>query len=89
MSPLNKKGSWGITDSWCLSLCSPNFKALQSFISYIEPIYGSTILNKAWMIDDLPAPVLPTIPTFSPSLIVKVIPFNTKGNSALYLREKF
>jgi hypothetical protein len=31
----------------------------------------STILNKTYNIDDLPAPVLPTIPTLVPDLILK------------------
>jgi hypothetical protein len=36
----------------------------------IFPLESSTILNKACMMDDLPAPVRPTIPIFSPALMV-------------------
>ena len=44
----------------------------------------SDILNKAYNIDDLPAPVLPTQPTCYPGYIKNVAPFRTKSKSDLY-----
>jgi hypothetical protein len=41
------------------------------------------------MIEDLPAPVLPTIPTFYPGKILKETFFNTKGKFYLYLIDTF
>ena len=52
-----------------------------------EEIY--VILIKVLMIVDFPAPVLPTIPIFSPLFILHVIPFITSGKSFLYLDFKF
>ena len=49
----------------------------------------STILNKAYNIEDFPAPVLPTHPILSPGMIVKDISFRTKGVSSLYRKEIF
>lgn len=40
------------------------------------------------MMELLPAPVLPTMPTFSPSLIWKEIFLRTNGSPSLYLMEK-
>ena len=87
--PLNKKGICGITDIRCLRVCNPSFNASTSPMRYSDPIYGSAILNSAWMMEVFPAPVLPTIPTFSPSLILNERFFKTRGRPSLYLIEKF
>ena len=44
--------------------------------------------KRAPMIDDFPAPVLPTIPTFSSALIIKFRFFRDKGAFSLYRAEK-
>lgn len=49
----------------------------------------STIRLKAKLIVLFPAPVLPTMPTFSPPLIVKFNPFKTNSVSGLYLKKTF
>lgn len=51
----------------------------------IFPEEHSKIRSKQLIIVDLPAPVRPTIPIFSPLLIFKFKPLRTKGNSGLYL----
>lgn len=55
----------------------------------IFPLSFSTILVKALHKVLLPAPVLPTIPIFSPALILKVHFLRTRSVSSLYLRCKF
>jgi hypothetical protein len=40
------------------------------------------------MIDDFPAPVLPTIPILWPAFAVKLTFFNTLGSPFLYLADK-
>ena len=89
ISPLKRKGVWGITDNRCLSVCNPSERAERLSIWYSEPNSGSMILKRAWIIEDFPAPVLPTIPTFYPSSILKEIFFKTKGSYGRYRREKF
>jgi len=43
----------------------------------------------AWTIDDFPAPVRPTIATFYPGYIEKLMSSITKGSPSLYLIERF
>jgi hypothetical protein len=83
--PLNRKGVWGMTDRFRRSVCSPMASALCLSISYTDFSSGSTILKMAWMSDDFPAPVLPTIPTLSPSLMFREISFKMRGSSGRYL----
>ena len=45
----------------------------------IFPEEHSSVLNKQFTIVLFPAPVRPTIPTLSPFLILKEIPFKTRG----------
>lgn len=45
----------------------------------------SHILKITYMIDDFPAPVLPTQPIFSPDFIEKFMPFNTSSDCSRYL----
>jgi len=54
---------------------------------YRLPWAGSMILRRHVNKVDLPAPVLPTIPTFSPCLMSILTFFKTKGRSFLYLAE--
>jgi hypothetical protein len=63
--PLNKNGTCGIIDILLLNECNPIDSILQLPIN-IYPSIGFAILNIACKILDLPAPVLPTIPTFYP-----------------------
>ncbi len=51
----------------------------------IYPDEQSNILNKQLIMVLLPAPVLPTIPTFYPFTILKDTPFNTSRSSSRYL----
>ena len=51
----------------------------------IFPSAGSTSLNNAWTKVDLPLPVLPTTPIFSPPLMLILIPFRIKGVLGRYL----
>jgi hypothetical protein len=52
----------------------------------ILPLKISTIRLKAKLIVLFPAPVLPTIPIFSPAFVVKVKPFNTVSVSGRYFK---
>ena len=72
-----------------LSECNPIFNPSYSPTRQLHPSSGSTVLNQAWTMEDLPAPVLPTIPTFSQSLMLKETDFNTCGNYGLYFIVKF
>ena len=51
----------------------------------IYPANASTILGIARLIVDLPAPVLPTSPTFLPASILNERPFSTSGRCFRYL----
>ena len=48
------------------------------------PPAASMMRNKARARDDLPAPVLPTIPIFSPGFTEQVNSFKTKSSPGLY-----
>ena len=50
---------------------------------------GSDIRNKAWISDDLPAPVRPTIPIFSPGFILNVRLSRTIGRVGSYRNDTF
>lgn len=55
----------------------------------ILPSAASKILSKQLIRVDFPAPVRPTIPTFSPCLMLRVIPLITSGSPYLYLAQYF
>lgn len=55
----------------------------------ILPPQISTILVKALARVDLPAPVLPTIPTFSPPLMLTLSPLITRSDFLVYLSSTF
>ena len=73
-----------MTESECLKVWRPNLRASCPPNVYYDPYSGSQILSKDCIIDDFPAPVLPTIPTFYPFKTLKLTPLSTKGNSFLY-----
>ena len=56
---------------------------------YIAPSVKSIILSRQLNKVDFPAPVLPTIPTFSPYFMNKFSLLIMVGKSFLYLAEKF
>eukprot|EP00835_Amoeboradix_gromovi_P004351 NODE_333_length_10741_cov_0.423135.p7 type:complete len:160 gc:universal NODE_333_length_10741_cov_0.423135:6607-6128(-) len=56
--------------------------------SLIAPLNPSTILNNELMIVLLPAPVLPTTPTFSPALTSKEIPLRIGSAFSSYFSQK-
>lgn len=55
----------------------------------MAPSVGSTILKIDEVIVDFPAPVLPTIPIFSPALTLKVRLFKTLGKLGRYFKVKW
>ena len=89
MLPLNKNGICGIIDKLFLSECKPIFLISQPPIKICESYYPYVILKRACIILDFPAPVLPTMATFSPSYILKFNFFNVKSNYSLYFILKF
>ena len=69
-----------------LNKCRPmNFMLIPSI--WMDPSQMSESLNRAYKIEDFPAPVLPTIPTFIPLCTSKVKSFSTSGKPSLYLIE--
>ena len=86
--PLKRKGVWGITERCFLKECNPILRASYPPIYNLEPWSGSMRRNKAWMIEDFPAPVLPTIPILWPAFAKKLTFFNTLGSPSLYLADK-
>ena len=89
MDPLKRKGVWGITEMCFLNECSPIFSASQPPTLSTDPSSGSTNLNNTCMIDDFPAPVLPTIPRRLPAGAVRVTSLRIKGSPSLYLADRF
>ena len=81
--PSNKVGSWGIIPNLERRSFTPILRVSKLSIM-IRPSDGSTSRNKAWIKVDLPLPVRPTTPTFSPPLIESEIPFKTRGMSGRY-----
>ena len=55
--------TWGMIDSCLLRVCRPMWD-ISTLSSIIFPPAGSISLNRASAREDLPAPVLPTTPTF-------------------------
>lgn len=60
--PANKNGSWGMMEILERKSWSPN-SCISTSSTMIRPSFNDN-LNSAPINDDLPAPVLPTIPTF-------------------------
>jgi hypothetical protein len=83
--PVKRVGSWGMIVIRLLRSSKGTFE--MSYPSRkIDPLYSSTILVIAKAIVLLPAPVLPTIPIFSPPLTLKFRPFKTISVSGRYLK---
>ena len=82
--PVNSVGSCGMMVTFLLSYSSEISLMFSPSIS-IEPPQISTILVKARLRVDFPAPVLPTIPTFSPAPILTESPLSTSSVFGLYL----
>mmetsp|Transcript_1513 Transcript_1513/g.5191 ORF Transcript_1513/g.5191 Transcript_1513/m.5191 type:complete len:290 (+) Transcript_1513:401-1270(+) len=83
MFPLNKMGSWGmhvIRDRKSFS----EILDVSTSSSQIVPECISTSRQSATINVDLPLPVLPTMPTFSPALTEKETPRNTRGKPGRY-----
>ena len=86
--PLKRKGTWGMTEMCCLRECNPISKASWPPIEYLDPLSGSNKRKRAWMMELFPAPVLPTIPIFSPWQMEKEMFLSTRGRPYLYLALK-
>mmetsp|Transcript_37012 Transcript_37012/g.36614 ORF Transcript_37012/g.36614 Transcript_37012/m.36614 type:complete len:227 (-) Transcript_37012:3136-3816(-) len=84
---LNRTGSCGIMVILSLRSANPTLEMSTPSIS-IDPLSASMILQRAKHKVLLPAPVLPTIPTFSPALMLRLIFLRTTSVSSRYLREK-
>lgn len=69
-------------------LCRPICWMSAPPMNISEPVSATTIRNRAWIMLDFPAPVRPTIPTFWPPSILKLISLSTGSNFSLYLIEK-
>jgi hypothetical protein len=82
MVPENSTGSWGITATADLNLRKPMVEASTPSIITLPPS-SSTSLRIAVTRDDLPAPVRPTMPTFSLEAMVTVTSSRTRGKSFL------
>ena len=85
--PSNKNGSCGTMDKLLRIFFNGISRIFSPSIS-IFPSKASIILNKAKTKLDLPLPVLPIIPIFSPGLISKLILLRAKSQSSLYFNEK-
>jgi hypothetical protein len=81
---VNKAGSCGIIVNLDLKSYNPNL--LTSTLSIkIVPSTGSMSRKRAKVREDFPAPVRPTIPTFSLGLTSRVIFLRTRSRPSLYL----
>ena len=83
--PRKSTGSWGMTVSLSLKN-SRDMDEISIPSTRILPYSTSIILAIASPIVDLPAPVLPTMPTLAPASTLNETPFNTKSVFSLYLR---
>ena len=66
-----------------LRSCSPKSEILMPSMAMYPPA-ASIMRNNARAKEDLPAPVLPTIPIFSPGFTEQVNSFKTRGRPGLY-----
>ena len=80
--PEKSTGDCGIMLRTFLKSVSPNLEISQPSIK-ILPFSISTIRNSALSMLDFPAPVRPTMPTFSVGEIVKDNPCKTGGSPGL------
>lgn len=83
--PENRVGSYGITVIESLNCSKGIFEILTpSIIIFPLSIYTIRVILLIKVL--FPAPVLPTMPIFSPLLILKSTPFRTSSLSGLYLK---
>merc|ERR1719234_2557741 len=82
--PENRVGSCGMIVSLALRSCRPMVVISLPSMGTL-PLVGSIILNSARLRLDFPAPVLPTMPTFSLSETSKLKFSRTQGSSGRYL----
>jgi hypothetical protein len=59
---------------------------LPSYGCMVHTWYGSTMRNSETMSDDLPLPVRPQMPTFSPAAMLKVTPCGQTSTQGLRLQ---
>lgn len=85
---LRRMGSWSITVMAFLRFLRGIWVSGMSS-NKISPSHISVNYKRVLRMVDFPEPVLPTTPTFSPSLITNCKPFNTLSNSFLYLTDTF
>ena len=76
-------GSCGMMVSLDLRVCRPR-PAISTLSIKTFPSAASTILKKASVRDDFPAPVRPTTPIFSPPETLKFSPLRTRSSPSLY-----
>ena len=76
----------GIIVNFDLRSCKPKSEILMPSMD-MWPDAASMMRNNARAKDDLPAPVLPTIPIFSPGFTEHVKSLRTKSNPGLYFVE--
>jgi len=86
--PVKSVGSYGITVTFLRRTYRSSFEISTPSIS-ISPSNSSTILLRLIQTVDLPAPVLPTTPTFEPGSTTNVSFFSTAGVFGLYFRVTF
>mmetsp|Transcript_84749 Transcript_84749/g.220797 ORF Transcript_84749/g.220797 Transcript_84749/m.220797 type:complete len:318 (+) Transcript_84749:244-1197(+) len=84
-SPENRTGSCGSTVMLRRTLCKPKVAMSNPSIN-ILPSVGSTMRSSTFNNEDLPAPVRPQMPNFSPGTTFKPKPSKTKGSSGRYFR---
>ena len=72
-----------------LAWCKPRSMIFIPSTIISDPLSGSANLYIATVIEDFPAPVLPTIPMCSFGCSLKSIFFRTKSSSGLYLNWRF
>mmetsp|Transcript_65423 Transcript_65423/g.210903 ORF Transcript_65423/g.210903 Transcript_65423/m.210903 type:complete len:203 (+) Transcript_65423:430-1038(+) len=80
--PEKSTGSWGMTVMLRRSRCRPR-PAMSTPSMSTRPPSGSTMRSSTLSNDDLPAPVLPQMPSFSNGLTCKERPSSTNGSSDL------
>mmetsp|Transcript_24023 Transcript_24023/g.51586 ORF Transcript_24023/g.51586 Transcript_24023/m.51586 type:complete len:260 (-) Transcript_24023:881-1660(-) len=82
--PEKMTGSWGTSESLLRRSCSGAVWISTPSI-LMEPLSSSTILYRVIIMVDLPQPVRPHTPIFSPPSTVKLRLLSTWGSSGLYL----
>lgn len=83
----NKNGSCGMIVSFLRKSCNPISLMFRSSIT-ILPKLLSSIRNRPSVKLDFPAPVRPTIPIFSPDLMLNDMSLRAKSSSVRYLTEQ-